>query len=107
MIGDANVVRSNPTKPLDAPLTLANGKIIQTSVLQPLGADAHALYGGVHVTRHVNFRNDLDVQFGSPSQDVAVVGNRIVPTLGISGIVRCGAQVRQKAGVLTWIMTTS
>jgi len=45
----------------------------QTFAFQPFGSDAHALDGGMHVTRHVNFRYDLDVQFGRPLQDVAVV----------------------------------
>ena len=39
----------------------SKGYYIRTLALQFRRADAHAVYGGVHVTRRINFRYDLDV----------------------------------------------
>jgi len=64
------------------------------------------VYAGAHVTGHVYFRYDLDVQFGRAPQDVAVVGSRVVATGRLPGVARCRAQVRQKARLETRIVTT-
>jgi len=86
---------------------LSSSNCIQTLVLQLRGANAHALYAGAHVTGHVYFRYDLDVQFGRAPQDVAVVGNRVVATGDIPGIARSRAEVRRQVRRLARVMTTS
>ena len=88
-------------------LKLSSSNCIQTLVLQLRGANAHALYGGAHVTGHVYFRYDLDVQFGRAPQDVAVVGSRVVATGDIPGIARSRAEVRRQVRRLARVMTTS
>ena len=49
-----------PTVPVWAQWA-SKGYYIRTLALQFRRADAHAVYGGVHVTRRINFRYDLDV----------------------------------------------
>ena len=86
---------------------LSSSNCIQTLVLQLRGSHAHTLYGGAHVTGHVYFRYDLDVQFGRAPQDVAVVGSRVVATGDIPGIARSRAEVRRQVRHLARVMTTS